>query len=202
MQQDSQITWRRARLADAQALVEIYNESVEGGGHSPVLCKATASTMSQIMRMCNNKGWPTWVLLSGDQIIAWAQIRPITWGPDICHRTGDLSIYVRQDWHGSGVAMRVVRNVYRDGQRYGFDAMTCWILGSNRKSIMIARACRMTQWGCMPRAAHYGDRVDDVIIYGIRFDDERWMSFMEKLDARYERRELRKNSAASAKADT
>ncbi|MBV6322461.1 GNAT family N-acetyltransferase [Duganella violaceipulchra] len=189
MEQIDQFTWRRAVPTDADAIAAIYNESVNDGGHSPVLAASEPAEMDRLIRECRRHGWPSWVLLNGDDIIAWSQIRPIAWGPEVCHRTGDLSLYVRRDWHGRGVAMQVVRNVYREAQRHGFDAITCWILGGNRKSLMVARAFRMARWGCLPRAALNGDREDDVVIYGVRFDDLRWQGFMDEQNVRHRRRQ-------------
>jgi L-amino acid N-acyltransferase YncA len=182
---------RRVRLDDAQSMIDIYNESVGGGGHSPVLVNATVAAMQAFIRDGERKGWPIWLWLDGETVVAWSQVRAIAWGTDICHRTGDFSLYVRKAWHGKGVAMRVVRDVFRDVRRHGFESITCWILGSNRKSLMLARACRMQHWGCLPRAARYGDRVDDVQIWGIHCDDAQWTAFMNELDARCRRLEQR-----------
>jgi len=188
MEQDEGFTWRYANTGDADAMTAIYNESVEGGGHSPALRPAGAEAMRQVVRECRRKGWPLWVMLHGGAPIAWAQVRPIAWGPEVCHRTGDVSLYVRSDWHGRGLPMRIVSLVYRDIRRHGFDALSCWILSSNRKSAMVARAFRLELWGRLPGAARYGDRVDDVLIYGAQLDDERWRGFMAERLARQRRR--------------
>jgi phosphinothricin acetyltransferase len=192
MQQNKIFAWRRTELADTDAVTAIYNESVDGGGHSPVLRKGSAGGVEQMIRECRRNGWPAWVLLYGAELIAWAMVRPISWGPEVCQRTGDLSVYVRHDWHGRGAAMEVVRNVFRDVQRHGFDAISCWILGDNSKSQMVAHAFRMSLWGCLPRAACYGDREYDVLIYGVRFDDRDWYDFMAAREARRQRRANRR----------
>lgn len=194
MQPTEGFTWRYSNADDAEAMTAIYNESVAGGGHSPALRPASAQAMRQMVRECRRKGWPTWIMQHGAEAVAWAQVRPIAWGPEVCHRTGDVSLYVRRDWQGRGLPMHIVRHIYAEAQRHGFDALSCWILGSNRKSRMVARAFRLQLWGCLPGAAHYGDRTDDVLIYGVQLDDEPWRSFMAKRIAR----QLRRQAGAGA----
>jgi L-amino acid N-acyltransferase YncA len=191
MENQQTFTWRRAGISDAQIFTDIYNETIDGGGHSPKLRTATVEAMQHTLRMAARMGWPIWAMTSHDQVAGWACIRPMAWGPEVCHRTGDLSIYVPTTWQGSGVAMQAIFVAYHEAPRHGFDAVSCWILSSNCKSTMLARACRLQRWGLMPRAACYGDRVDDVEIWGCRFDDAQWTVYMDTLEARITRRRVR-----------
>jgi len=188
MHPGEQWTCRRARVTDAAALVAIYNESVDGGGHSPVLRAAGEGGMRHLIATAQRQGWPLWVMLEQETVVGWALLRSIVWGPEVSRHVGDLWVYVARRWHGSGAAMQLVRNVYHAAMRSGFEAVTCWILGSNRRSLTLARACRMERWGLLPRAARYGGHDDDVEIWGVWLDDERWLGYMDRLDARHVRR--------------
>ncbi|WP_426343417.1 N-acetyltransferase family protein [Pseudoduganella sp. R-32] len=188
MKQNRSFIWRTALQTDAEAIAAIYNETVNGGGHSPTLNKSNAANVGHLLRESRRNGWLNWVIEHDGQPVAWALLRAIVWGREVCHRTGDLSIYVRHDMQGQSLPMKMIAQVYREAPRHGYEAVSCWILGGNRKSLMVARAFRMSLWGCLPRAACYGDRVDDVMIYGVRFDDPEWRAYMERRIARAERR--------------
>lgn len=190
----SQLIWRLAATADAPHLIRIYNESVAGGGHSPTLTNGTDEEMEAIIDRGRRKGWPVWVMAtpmdtgSGaacSRPVAWAHMRPLVWAPAACRSTGDLWLYVAQDWQGSGVAMRMIRGVFKECRRYGFDTVTCWILGSNRRSLSLVRACRLERWGLMPAVVDYGGLRFDLEIWGCRLDDARWLAHMDRLERRH-----------------
>lgn len=182
--------WRLARTADAEHLIRIYNESVAGGGHSPTLANGTVQEMHAILALSRRKGWPVWVMDAPDPDgiatipVAWAHVRSIVWAPEACRSAGDLWLYVAREWHGSGLAMRMVHRVAHESRRFGFDTLTCWILGSNRRSLSLARACRLARWALMPQVVDYGGLRFDLEIWGCRLDDPVWRAHMERLARR------------------
>jgi L-amino acid N-acyltransferase YncA len=193
----AEFEWRLARIADAAELMSLYCESVGEIGHSPVVKKPTLASLQWLVGMCKRAGFPLWTLRKDGKLVAWAMIRAIAWGPEVCARTGDLSLYVAREWQGKGVPSLVVRNVYRGVRSYGFDNVTCWIFSTNRKSLMVARAARMERWGVLHRAADVGGIKQDVEIWGLNLDDPKWVSFMDQLEARQERRQRRLFGAAA-----
>lgn len=210
----SRLLWRPAVAADAEHLLRIYNESVAGGGHSPNLVDATLQEMRAILAQGRRSGWPLWVMAlpvapsddpdapAGEAAanaptsvpVGWAHLRPIAWAPAACRSTGDLWLYVARGWHGSGIAMRMIRQVFRECHRSGFDAITCWILDANRRSLSLARACRLERWARMPAVAAYGERRFDLEVWGCRLDDPAWNAHMSRLERRYTRLERHRHA--------
>ncbi|MDQ0083807.1 phosphinothricin acetyltransferase [Variovorax boronicumulans] len=187
----AQFEWRLARRDDAADMLEIYNESVDAAGHSPVVKEPVLASMQWLVSMCGRCGFPIWTLRREGELVAWAMVRAIAWGPEVCARAGDFSVYVAERWQGRGVPMLIVRNVYCEVRRHGFDAITCWIFSTNRKSLTVARAFRMEKWGHLPCIANIGGLAHDVEIWGIRLDDPKWSAYMELLDIRHKRRQMR-----------
>ncbi len=185
------LTWRLARQDDVPALTQIYNESVGGGGYSPALSDASENGLAHLLKEGRTNGWPLWVLTHGEERVGWAYLRRIAWGGSACGTVGDLWLYVARAWHGSGVAMQMLRRVHPSVLRYGFDTITCWILGGNRRSLSLVRACRLQRWGVLPGIVRYGDRCNDLEIWGVRTDDPQWQNYMNRLDQRYRRLEAR-----------
>ncbi|SEK51406.1 L-amino acid N-acyltransferase YncA [Roseateles sp. YR242] len=191
------LDWRPARSEDLPAMTRIYNESVQGGGHSPMLGDATPYGLSLQLKEGRENGWPMWVLASGSDIIGWAYLRRIVWGGAACNAVADLWIYVARAWHGSGVAMLMARHVHPQILRHGFDTLTCWILGGNRRSLSLVRGCRLKRWAVLPDVVRYGDRTNDLEIWGVRADDPQWQDYMIRMDARYRRLEQRARLAGA-----
>jgi L-amino acid N-acyltransferase YncA len=189
----------------------IYNESVQGGGHSPTLTEASVDNMRHCMRESTRHRWPLWVLTrpgphgpgddgaSSEEVVGWAYLRAIAWGSSACGTTGDLWIYVAREWHGTGAAMLMARRVHPEIVRHGFDTLTCWILGGNRRSLSMVRACRLKRWGLLPGIVRYGAQAHDLEIWGCRVDDPEWQTYMTRLNERYSRIErLRAQRVAEA----
>ncbi|WAC75185.1 hypothetical protein OU995_10985 [Roseateles sp. SL47] len=185
------LDWRLARPSDVPALTRIYNESVRGGGHSPALVDASEAGVDQVLKESRANRWPLWVLAHGDEIVGWAYLRRIAWGGGACGTVGDLWLYVAQAWHGTGVAMQMARRVHPQILIHGFDTLTCWILGGNRRSLSLVRGCRMQRWAVLPDVVRYGDDRNDLEIWGVRADDPAWQAYMTRLDRRYKRLEAR-----------
>lgn len=184
MSQLPALTWSRARWADAAAMLSIYNEAVSRVGQLPMLQPATIESIQMTLRHSNRLGCPVWAFWHEDQIVGWSQIRPLTWGGACTQKTGELSIYVDEAWHGRGVAAQAVFMAFAQSVRLGYQAMTCWILGVNEKSRQLARACRMSRWGCLPLAACHGDHRFDIEIWGCLLDDPAWRRHMERVQQR------------------
>lgn len=135
--------------------------------------------------------------------VAWAHLRTISWAQGVCRSTGDLWLYVAETWQGSGIAMRMIRVVFKECRRYGFDAVTCWILGANRRSLSLARACRLDRWALMPAVVDYGGRRFDLEVWGCRLDDPAWLAHMDRLGRRQaglERLRATRGGAAAVEA--
>lgn len=195
------LTWRLARSEDAPVMTQIYNESVASGGISPALSDASENGMAYLLLEGRRNGWPTWVLTHGEELIGWASLRRIGWGGPACGAVADLWLYVAKSWHGSGVAMQMARRVHPEIVPRGFDTLTCWILGGNRRSLSLVRGCRLKRWAVLPGVVQFGDRRSDVEIWGVRADDPQWQDYMTRLDARYRRLEARKALRGDAVAD-
>jgi L-amino acid N-acyltransferase YncA len=181
--------WRYGRIADADDVLKLYVESVGELGVSPVIKVPTQASIQWLIGMCKRCGFPFWTLRHEGKLVAWAMIRAIAWGPEVCARTGDFSIYVANEWQGKGVPIYVIRCVIRDVRRHGFDIITAWIFANNRKSLNVARAMRMTRWAKMPRVADFGGIKQDLEVWGLDLDDPKWIAFQEAHEARHARRQ-------------
>jgi phosphinothricin acetyltransferase len=177
-------------------MASIYNESALDGC-SPVLWHCDASGIRKLLEQQSMLGLPTWVLLHDSEVIAWACAKPLPWGQNICPDAVDYSLYVARTWHGRGAALAAIRFAYRDLGRYGIAAVTCWILGSNRRSLALARAVGWQRWGLFPGVARFGERCDSVEIWGARSDDERWRERMRQLESLHARRLVRLGAQVS-----
>lgn len=172
---------------EVQHMLEIYNETVEGGGHSAKLRPAKLEGIQRMITHANKMSWPVKVLLQNGEVVGWSILEQMSWGVELCHRTAELSIYVGHKWKGGRAAARLVLQAIYDAPKYGFIAVSCWILGVNEESRALARACGLQRWGCLPKVAHYGDWRYDVEIWGCHFEDAQWQASAPALCRRLER---------------
>lgn len=169
---------------DAGPMAEIYNENVARWGVLPQVRRATEPGLRRMIDAHRQAGWPLWVVRHPGGVAAWASLRSTPWWPEVSHRAGDFSVYVTQAWQGRGAAALAIFAAPPHAQRCGFESVICTIMGSNRKSIALARGCGLSRWGLLPRFASYGDRTEDVEIWGCRLDDAGFMARLQRLDAR------------------
>ena len=190
MAMSSNLTWSRGRLSDAQSMLSIYNETVLRGGHLPMTRLATLESTEGLLRKSFLVGYPIWTFWCDDQMVGWSQLSPLAWGGACTQKMGDLSIYVNADWYGRGVAAQSVFIAFYAATRLGFESMTCWILGTNLRSVQLARACGMARWGVLPKAVFYKDENFDVQIWGCHIDDPVWRAHMLRLEKRLDKRSI------------
>lgn len=172
---------RSPEEGEVQAMLDIYNETVEGGGHSPRLRLAELDSMQKMILHASRMNWPVRVLVQDGEVMGWSILERICWGVELCHRTGDISVYVRQKYKGSKAAASLVLQAIHDAPKYGFIAVSCWILSVNSESRSLAKACGLQQWGVLPQIAIYGDYRYDVEIWGCHFEDSHWQAISPPL---------------------
>ena len=178
---------RVASIDDAKMMANIYNETLSIGGHSPQLTLATEIELCRMINLYKSKGWPIWIVIYNNFIAGWLNIKPISWGYDTCHQTGDVSIYIHHKRYGSRAAILLSLIAYDNALRYGFNVLTCWIMSSNLASLALAKGFGMKQWGELPGIINFGGITSDLHIFGGRFDDTLWCEHMDNLHQKMSR---------------
>lgn len=181
-------SWRQSQLQDAESMAAIYNETIACGGHSPQLRNTDALEIQRLIKRHINNNWGVWTILCDQEVVAWVMVHPIEWGLGVCLHSGDISVYVKKEWYSRGPAVLAALIVYKNCRKLGFELLSCWIMGSNHRSIQISRSFRMKLWGILPRVARYGERFEDVQIWGWQYDDADSCDYMDRLLLRISRR--------------
>lgn len=176
----------------------VYNETAQLPSHSPTLRLTTPQNMETFIAAGRRNFLPTWVLLRDQKLVAWACVRHFPWGPEICCRTGDLSIYISRNFQAGSVAPYLVAAVERDVHRYGFERLTVWFFSANSKTRRLAEAVGWKPWGLFPLAASFPNFSDSVEVWGAELNDPTFRQRMSHIRHLLQRRDIRRSASKNA----
>ncbi len=177
-------TVRAALPSDGDALAVIYNETVAGGSNSPCVQPLAGAVIAQDIETYISNKHPFLVMLVDEEIVAYFVARPMTWSPQACYHTADVSLYVKSSWWGSAVALLAMTRLYDAVRKRGFENITCWILGDNVQSLALAKAFGLAPWADLKGVVRTHGKTSDLRVYGVSVHD---MEFITQMAAMRER---------------
>lgn len=153
---------RTARLEDAAAIAEIYNQGIEDG-------VATYETRRRSME--DQQAWlealagryPAIVAQLGGEIIGWAGAGP--YRERECYRgIGEFSIYVHRSWRRRGVGDLLLAGLISEAERMGLWKLLSRIFPFNEASLGVCRKHGFREVGVYEKHARLDGRWLDVVI--------------------------------------
>ncbi|MHA6494929.1 N-acetyltransferase family protein [Pseudomonas borbori] len=158
---------RRYTEADLEAMTEIFNETAATGANSPVVRPLSVKEMTFFIDFYVKEGDPVYVLERAGEVIGWMTVNRFCWGAQACRLTGEVSIYVRHDYIGKGMGIRLGQASVILAERYGFETLVAWVIDKNEASKHMASGFGGELWGHMPKIARFGEVRCDVKLYGL-----------------------------------
>jgi L-amino acid N-acyltransferase YncA len=156
---------RPARADDAAALAEIFNETVFNG-HSSLLGRPVSPAEMALEIQSNaESGWPFWVCLSRQCVVAFVNLRPFSWASVASFETAEFAIYIGASWQGIGLGSEMYTLALVLAEKRGCHNLACWILGNDSASLKLARNF-YSDWACFPSLAFSGEIWCDVHVLG------------------------------------
>ena len=153
---------RLARLEDAAAIAEIYNQGIEDR-------VATFETKRRSVR--DQRAWlqglagryPAIVAQFDNEIIGWAGAGP--YRDRECYRgIGEFSMYVRRDWKRKGVGDLLLAGLIHEAERLGLWKLLSRIFPFNEASRALCRKHGFREVGVYEKHARLDGRWLDVVI--------------------------------------
>ena len=141
---------RRATLADAEAIRQIYNLEVTGS--TATLDLVPRSVEEQAAWMVAHSGvYPVVVADEGGEVIGFASLSPYRPRPGYATAVED-SIYVRPDCTGHRVGSMLLGQLILDCTLEGCHSMVACICGENVPSVALHTSLGFKQVGLLPEA--------------------------------------------------
>ena len=153
---------RTARVGDAAAMAEIYNQGIED--RVATFETEPRSAEDQLAWVLSITGrYPAVVAEIDSQIVGWAGAGP--YRARKCYRgIGEFSMYVRRDWRGRGVGDLLIAGLITEAERLGLWKLLSRIFPFNEASRALCRKHGFREVGLYEKHARLDGRWLDVVI--------------------------------------
>ncbi len=156
---------RDARPADLPAIVEIYNQSVPGRNATADLEAITVESRKKWFSEHSPHSRPLWVAEMDGNVAAWLSFRSFYGRPAYRH-TAELGLYVREGFHGRGIASRMLEKAIIDSPDIDLKNLLGFIFAHNAVSIHLFKKYGFVKWGELPGIAVFEGTERSLVIMG------------------------------------
>lgn len=159
---------RPARVGDALAIAEIYNEGIEDGTATfETRLRSRAETAARIADR-------ELIVVAADDgnVVGWAGVTPYS-ERAVYASIGDYAVYVARAARGRGIGAMLLDGLVAAARENGLHKLLAKIFVTNQASLALARRCGFREVGVHERHGHLGDRWIDVVLVELLLDDER-----------------------------
>lgn len=160
--QPAQVLVRPARMDDAAAIAEIYNQGILARIATYETTLRTPEDIEQNLK--NSEGrFPYLVAEVDGAVMGWASVS--TYRPRDCYRgIGEFSIYVHEDARGKGVGKVLLPELVTAAEQAGFWKLLSRVFLFNEGSRKLCKQCGFREVGIYERHAKLDDEWLDVVI--------------------------------------
>ena len=153
---------RRAELADAEPISEIYNEAI---------LTTTATLDTEPKDVGERIEWlkshddrhPVLVAVSENKIVGWSALS--RWSERRAYDdTAETSSYVRSDFRGRGIGRKLKEATIEEARRLGFHSLIARVAEGSEESLHLNASMGFCQVGTLKEVGRKFDRLIDVYI--------------------------------------
>lgn len=186
---------RPARETDLQAMIEIYNSTIDSrvatADTKPVTLESRLSWFNErdviyrpiwvvdiepkidqsetpeIERLGDSKIVNLFSRRAQDKIIAWLSFNDF-YGRPAYQYTAEISIYVARDYRRQGLADGLLKKAIEECPKLRIKTLLAFVFGHNIPSIKLFTKHGFTRWGLLPQVAEMDKTEIDLLILGRR----------------------------------
>jgi len=157
---------RTAKLADLEAIVEIYNQAIRAGQRTADTEPFTVEDRLDWFEAHTPDKYPLLVAVQDNKIIGYLTISSYREGRPAFLRTAEVSYYIHFQYHRKGVASLLMQRAIEVCLSLNIKTLIAMLLGSNNGSIALLKKFAFEQWGKMPQIAEFDTIKVDHLFYG------------------------------------
>ncbi|HYI14677.1 MAG TPA: arsinothricin resistance N-acetyltransferase ArsN1 family A [Thermomicrobiales bacterium] len=156
------VTIRAARLDDAAAIAEIYNQGILGRQATFETRLRTADDMIETLRAGEGR-FPYLVAEVDGVVTGWASVS--SYRSRECYAgIGEFSIYVHEDWRKAGIGRLLLPRLIEAAEAAGFWKLLSRVFPENSGSLRLAEAFGFREVGTYEKHAQLDGVWRDVVI--------------------------------------
>ncbi|MBV8586597.1 MAG: N-acetyltransferase [Verrucomicrobia bacterium] len=153
---------RRAELADAESITEIYNEAI-------LTTTATFDTEPKEAKerlewlKSHDERHPVLVGLISDKVVGWSALTK--WSDRCAYDvTAETSIYVKSEFRGRGIGRALKQATIEEARRLGFHSLIARVAAGSEESLHLNRSMGFVHIGTLKEVGRKFARLIDVHI--------------------------------------
>lgn len=157
-----EVTLRDARLGDAPAIADIYNQGILGRQATFETRLRTPEDIEETLRSGEGR-YPFLVAESGGRVVGWASVS--SYRPRECYAgIGEFSIYIHEDARGAGIGKALLPALVDAAEKAGFWKLLSRVFPFNTGSRRLCAACGFREVGAYEKHAQLDGEWLDVVI--------------------------------------
>lgn len=145
---------RIAKIADLQAIVEIYNQAIIAGQKTADTTIMTVSDRLQWFEQHIPEKYPI-LVAENMNIVGYCSISPYRAGRMALRRTAEVSCYIHFDHLRSGIASELLKHAIQMCPSLELKTLFAIVMDSNTASIRFLEKHGFEKWGHMPKVAEF-----------------------------------------------
>ncbi len=169
------IRFRDAREADLAGVVAIYNSTIPGRGVTADLDPVTVESRLDWFHAHQPDRRPLWVAEDASGMLGWLSFSDF-YGRPAYRASVEVSIYLAEQARGRGLGRTFLQRAIAFAPAIGVHTLLGFIFGHNAVSLALFERYGFTRWGTLPRVATLDGVERDLIIVGLRVDDDEFRS--------------------------
>jgi phosphinothricin acetyltransferase len=163
---------RDATREDLPGIVEIYNSTVPTRASTADTEPIPVEARSAWFGEHEPSRRPIWVMENEGEVAGWLSLSDFYDGRPAYHATAEIGVYVGQDHRRKGVGRRLVEEAVRRAPELGLRTLTAGAFAHNEASIGLFEYFGFEVWARFPRVAELDGVERDLVILGLRLDEE------------------------------
>ncbi len=165
MQND--LTIRFARREDLPSMVDIYNQAIRSKRSTGDLDEFKVEDRIAWFEKFSNQSFPLYICETDGKLIGYCSISPYRPGRRAMKHVAEISYYVDFNYHGQGIASKLLNFVIADCQRVGISKLLAILLDINTGSIALLEKLKFKKWGHFPNIIQMDQVICGQFVYGL-----------------------------------
>ena len=163
---------RDATLEDLAVIVEIYNSTIPSR-----IVSADTEPVSVEQRL----PWfhehdparrPIRVAEEDGEIVGWLSLGNFWDGRPAYNSTVEIGVYVREGHRGTGIGGRMLEEAIGSAPDLGIKTLTAGAFAVNEPSLKLFERFGFERWACFPRVAELDGAERDLVVLGLRLEED------------------------------